>query len=252
MNMKFREHLAELPKDRDFAEAWRKASRGNIKEIRKLGYCQICGSRRNLEVHHIRTRGAGGRDVPENLVLLCAYHHRLVQDHIIDLANCELLSSDVPGYEELIQRALDCLDREKEMRWTLGAICAVLTDILGVKRGDLAATFNCSSQYVSDLIRTWRAFPEESVRNPELTWRHHLLAAKTDDPPGWLAKASDNQWSTREMEVALKAAKQKAEPEEGAHMERAKRALNLVNSILQAGGAVAQWLAGELRKSLGV
>lgn len=37
--------------------------------------CLACGTQPS-EAHHITTRGAGGGDVPENLMPLCTYHHR--------------------------------------------------------------------------------------------------------------------------------------------------------------------------------
>jgi len=40
----------------------------------------VCSQRRGLEVHHIRFRSAGGGDHPENLVTLCAFHHRALHD----------------------------------------------------------------------------------------------------------------------------------------------------------------------------
>lgn len=62
--------------DRDtFAatEAWRR------RVLERDGYrCAVpgCSSRANLEVHHVAFRSAGGGNAPENLVTLCAYHHR--------------------------------------------------------------------------------------------------------------------------------------------------------------------------------
>lgn len=38
-------------------------------------YCEICGSPCSNEPHHIVTRGAGGNDVPENLIQLCPVCH---------------------------------------------------------------------------------------------------------------------------------------------------------------------------------
>ena len=38
--------------------------------------CQLCGSRRNLEVHHIRPRSRGGDDAEANLVTLCQGCHK--------------------------------------------------------------------------------------------------------------------------------------------------------------------------------
>lgn len=41
----------------------------------KLPYCEICGRDTNNEPHHIISRGAGGPDVPENLIQLCPICH---------------------------------------------------------------------------------------------------------------------------------------------------------------------------------
>lgn len=38
--------------------------------------CQLCGSRQNLEVHHLEPRGRSGPDTMENLLTLCAACHR--------------------------------------------------------------------------------------------------------------------------------------------------------------------------------
>jgi hypothetical protein len=46
--------------------------------LRRDGYrccAPHCSQRRNLQVHHIRFRSAGGMDVESNLVTLCAFHH---------------------------------------------------------------------------------------------------------------------------------------------------------------------------------
>lgn len=33
--------------------------------------CRLCGSTWNLHLHHIKRRGAGGKDTPKNRVWLC-------------------------------------------------------------------------------------------------------------------------------------------------------------------------------------
>ncbi len=33
--------------------------------------CQLCGTRCNLEIHHVRFRSSGGKDSQENLITLC-------------------------------------------------------------------------------------------------------------------------------------------------------------------------------------
>ena len=37
--------------------------------------CEVCGIEEGTVAHHIKTVGAGGDDVPENLMCLCAKHH---------------------------------------------------------------------------------------------------------------------------------------------------------------------------------
>jgi 5-methylcytosine-specific restriction endonuclease McrA len=45
--------------------------------LRRDGWrCQQCGSRTNLQVHHIKPRTQAGDDVEENLITLCSECHR--------------------------------------------------------------------------------------------------------------------------------------------------------------------------------
>ncbi len=44
--------------------------------LRRDGWrCQQCGSRTNLQVHHIRLRSRSGADTEENLITLCSGCH---------------------------------------------------------------------------------------------------------------------------------------------------------------------------------
>ncbi len=40
--------------------------------------CQQCGSRTNLQVHHIRLRSQSGDDAKENLITLCSDCHNQI------------------------------------------------------------------------------------------------------------------------------------------------------------------------------
>jgi 5-methylcytosine-specific restriction endonuclease McrA len=37
--------------------------------------CQACGTRTNLDVHHIKSRALGGPDSADNLIVLCRQCH---------------------------------------------------------------------------------------------------------------------------------------------------------------------------------
>ncbi len=45
--------------------------------------CELCGSNHRLQVHHIKSRGAGGDDAPDNLICLCYVCHRKAHDGLI-------------------------------------------------------------------------------------------------------------------------------------------------------------------------
>ena len=42
--------------------------------------CQQCGSRTNLQVHHMQLRSQSGDDSEENLITLCSQCHTLIHD----------------------------------------------------------------------------------------------------------------------------------------------------------------------------
>ncbi len=43
--------------------------------------CQQCGSRTNLQVHHIQLRSHLGHDSETNLITLCSQCHALIHDY---------------------------------------------------------------------------------------------------------------------------------------------------------------------------
>ena len=54
---------------------------GLIKEMKeKIGRCICCGEHKDLQVHHIRSVGRGGGDIPYNLLVVCFKCHRLIHD----------------------------------------------------------------------------------------------------------------------------------------------------------------------------
>ncbi len=241
------------------------------------GWCEYCGRPGYTEKHHIKTRGAGGKDVQENFVRLCPECHDLAQQYRIDrleliqivAARESLTPQDVclriglpvpdefpsardikepPTLEELIQAYINLDEQRDECNFLKGQLLVALTDA-GVKKGWIASQVRSSVSQIKVLIRTYKAFPREDMRVPELTWYHHRLAAHTDKPQEWITKAVENEWSTREMSQAIKE-ESSSEGEADKAMQAARTVFKKAERILAAGGLPAEWLKKNLQKMI--
>ncbi|MGB9660671.1 MAG: HNH endonuclease [Moorellaceae bacterium] len=55
---------------------WRKRRRDRkAVQLARRDRCEVCGSTWGLQVHHIKSRGSGGEDTPDNLICLCVECH---------------------------------------------------------------------------------------------------------------------------------------------------------------------------------
>ncbi len=61
-----------------------------IQRLMALG-CFACGTSLDLEIHHWRTKGAGGDNDLTNLICLCANHHTQNEDSVHRLKPREFL-----------------------------------------------------------------------------------------------------------------------------------------------------------------
>ena len=59
------------------SERWQKVRARRI--FKDRGMCFVCGSRHNLEVHHLHYRRLG-REKLEDLITLCKTHHRMYHE----------------------------------------------------------------------------------------------------------------------------------------------------------------------------
>jgi HNH endonuclease len=71
---------------------------------KRSGHCQYpgCSAARELEAHHIVAFERGGATELENLILLCARHHKLLHDHHIRTGG----SGDQPVFTDADGRAI--------------------------------------------------------------------------------------------------------------------------------------------------
>lgn len=212
-------------------------------------WCQICGRGGvAIHAHHIRSRGAGGADAPENLVWVCADCHSRI--HAARLDPLARRKFSLPPLEELLQVFADSLEAGDDLRWLQGAVMLVLLDGFRMRPRDVSSLTGWSPAQVREAARTFAAFPEESARNPSLSWYHHRLASRADDPETWLARASDEGWSTRQMAEAMRAARGRASDEEE-RLEKSERIVRMAREVLGHPGPAADYLRAELGRLLG-
>ena len=166
---------------------------------------------------------------------------------------CIVVDAEKP-LDELVQNLASLVEAEEETRWLQGEIVHHLVG-RGVKKGWIASQVGKSATYINALLVTYRAFPDEGSRVPELKWTHHKIAATKgkSDPQAWVARAADEQMSTRQMERAI--VMEEGENEEKAgivkqeekELRRARKVFAEVEAVLERGGPAGEWLKIELK-----
>jgi len=63
----------------------------------------------------------------------------------------------------------------------------------------VASTTGLAVSSLYQMVKVANTFPPDR-RLRMLSWRHHVIAAYSDDPYSWLEKAHDEGWSTSELE----------------------------------------------------
>ncbi|MGB9879414.1 MAG: hypothetical protein ACPLRM_01505 [Anaerolineae bacterium] len=151
--------------------------------------------------------------------------------------------------EEICQRAANQVELQDDCKWELGRLVSYLITVRQFKAADIGSKLGCSAAQVRELARTFMAFPDESFRAKDLSWYHHRLAARTEQPGMWIDLAVVNGWSTRDMVRAIavsQGASESSKEEEGADREKAMRLLRSLLEIKAAGGSTWEWLKKNL------
>ena len=73
-----------------------------IKTARAI-HCLVCGSPWNLAVHHIKSKGSGGGDVPDNLITICGNCHGMAHSGEISK---DRLRSVLANYRRILEGLL--------------------------------------------------------------------------------------------------------------------------------------------------
>lgn len=248
----------------------------------EIEWCEYCGRPGPVEEHHIKTSGSGGKDILINKIKLCRKCHdeaqqykinRLVLVQIVALREgvaseevCretgipvpdkfpELHSTEEePGIEELIQAYISLKEQERDSKWVKAQLLAAMMDA-GAKASWIASQIGTSASLIKKMVKTFKAFPAEVTRVPELSFEHHFTAATAKEPGKMIARAADEQMSTRELrkEIIKKEAseiiKAISSDEEEKDLEKAKRAFTKIEEMYAFGGPAKEWLKEQLKK----
>ena len=242
-------------------------------------YCENCGKTGYTEEHHIKTRGAGGKDIALNKIRLCVPCHKNAQEykinrlHLVQLvAKREgLTPEDVcaaigipmpdnfpalvekkeePSYEQLVQAGLSLKEQQADCKWIYAQVMDALVKT-GAKMSQIASDLGDSVSLVKKYVKTYTAFPSEDTRVPELSFEHHFIASTSKDPAVAIAKAADEQLSTRglrkivveESEDEFKAI---ADADEQKEIQEAKKIFTKAQEVVSAGGPAGKWLKDKL------
>ncbi|MGB9804848.1 hypothetical protein, partial [Desulfofundulus sp.] len=123
---------------------------------------------------------------------------------------------------------------------------------MGLSYRKIASLVGCSESTVRKYAKTYRAFPDESLRVPELSFEHHWAAANSSDPGKWIARAADEHLSTRQLrkeilkEEASHEIKAAAGTEEEKELREAEKVAAKAEEIIARGGPGAVLLGRSL------
>ena len=111
---------------------------------------------------------------------------------------------DLEAWEQTV---VENRERRLDDHWTDAALAYEGRATLGLTPDQMAGAFGVSAAQVRRLLRVWAVFADPATRIPTLAWGHYVRAVATDDPLEWVQKAADAQWSLRDLDEAIRAAR---------------------------------------------
>jgi hypothetical protein len=144
------------------------------------------------------------------------------------------------NYRELIDQLIEAKASRDNSTWKEAAICFVLKNKLQVPAKTIGGDIGYSGRYISMLVKTFEAFPEEDSRAQDLTYSHHQVAAATSDPGFWIEQAVKNGWSVRDMQNAI-SGEDDSDP-----LEKAHKLWDRVLKEIDKGGPGAEYLRNQI------
>jgi hypothetical protein len=108
------------------------------------------------------------------------------------------------GWDEAVSVGQE-LRRLKELsQWAIGDLANRVAEEYGSDSiGKYAYAIGLEKKTVWEYMRVARKY-KESMRIDFLSFRHHQVALRTDEPDKWLERANDKNWSSNQLYKAIK------------------------------------------------
>lgn len=142
---------------------------------------------------------------------------------------------------------------EQESLWTRADIVLEVNTRYGEGSVEnLADDVDVSARRLWEMRRTAATF-QKCERSQYLSFHHHTLATRTDDPHEWIAAAFHNNWSTRDLDQVIKEATEGPSTPwdemktEGQRLDRASRKFFDSWTSLAINGKHQQFVVGQAR-----
>lgn len=91
-------------------------------------------------------------------------------------------------------------DEMQDRLWMLAAVAASVTTVYGDQSiGAFASEVGCSARRIYDYAATYKAW-QSRARSQILSFKHHTIAARAEDPDQAIEEAEVEEMSTRELD----------------------------------------------------
>ncbi len=115
-------------------------------------------------------------------------------------------------WNEHVETARALIESLDNHRWHLAAVCASVDTKYGEESlSQFASEIGMSTRTVYSYAQTYRGF-ESRKRSQILSFHHHTIAVRAEDPEKAIEEAEDEELSTRELESRISG--KEAEPME--------------------------------------
>lgn len=114
------------------------------------------------------------------------------------------------SYEQDLALFQGLLERQEETLWEQSQAAALMEAKYGRETARMIASdTGLSASYVRMLTATYKAFPTPEIRAADLSFSHHRIAARTEDPQKWIELAVSGDMSCEDLRREINQAKDK-------------------------------------------